>query len=80
MGSHDVGDRVRIDIPGESDSNHQYPAEHETITNIISDDAGEPTKGNRDSDIYRIEPDNDGRTVDVYYRDLQSPFSGGIPE
>lgn len=75
MGSFNIGDRVRIDIPNENDPDHRYHAEHGTVTNIISDDAGETTGDNRDSDIYRVSLENEGGVVDVRVRDLRSPFS-----
>lgn len=75
MGSYEVGDRIRIDIPGETDPDHEHHGKHGKITEIISDDGGKTTGDDRDSGIYRIEVEDSG-VVDVRERDLRPPFDG----
>ena len=41
MPEYDVGDRVRIDIPNETNHNHdQYYVDHDTIVNLLEDERG----------------------------------------
>ena len=68
------GDRVRIDIPEESDPDHsRLHGQHGEIVDTIGDDAGEETGDERDSLIYRVELD-DGRIEDVRWRDIRPPI------
>ncbi len=67
------GDRIRIDVPDETDPDHRLHGTHGRISAIIEDDAGEATGDDRDSAIYRIETDDD-ETVDVRWRDLRPAF------
>lgn len=48
------GDRVRIDIPDETDPDFQWHGEHGVIIDIVEDDAGLATGDDRDAVIYHI--------------------------
>ena len=66
-----TGDKVRIDIPDESDPDHERL--HDlcgTVVEVISDDAGAVTGDEREGYLFRVELD-DGSTVDVRWRDLR---------
>lgn len=68
------GDRVRIDIPDETDLDHErFHGQHATVIKMISDDAGSLTNNNRDSVVYRVEFDS-GETMDFRKRDLRPPL------
>lgn len=73
MQQFDVGDRVRLDIPDETDPDYRLHGEHGTITELLDDDAGELTGNSRDSRLYRVELDS-GQTVDVRWRSLRPPI------
>lgn len=67
----DTGDRVRIDIPDETDPDYdRLHGCRGTVVNIISDDAGAVTDDEREGYLFRVELD-DGETVDVRWRDLR---------
>ncbi|ELY53649.1 hypothetical protein C491_20956 [Natronococcus amylolyticus DSM 10524] len=68
-----VDDRVRIDIPDETDPDYRLHGEHGTIAKILSDDAAELTGNPRDSQLYRIELDS-GQTIDMRWRSLRPPI------
>lgn len=68
-----TGDRVRVDIPDESDPDHeQYHDRHGTVFAIIEDDAAVEIGDERDSIIYRVELEN-GTASDFRWRDLRPP-------
>ncbi len=68
------GDRVRIDIPDETDPDHQmYHGEHGQIVTILSDDADSVTVDKRDTRIYRVTFES-GEKVDFRWRDLRPPI------
>lgn len=67
------GERVRIDIPDETDQDYQYHGEHGIIIETISDAASEITGDERDARIYRVRLDSD-RTIDVRWRSLRPPI------
>lgn len=68
------GERVRVDIPDETDPDHDsYHGRQGTIEDILADDVDEETGDERDSYIYRIKFD-DGETVDFRWRDLRPAF------
>ena len=68
------GDRVRIDIPDESDPDHRmYHGEHGQIVTILSDDADSVTVDKRDTRIYRVTFESE-ETVDFRWRDLRPPI------
>ncbi|WP_229380153.1 hypothetical protein [Haloterrigena salifodinae] len=65
------GDRVRVDIPDETDPDHdQYHGSHGTIVDVLEDDAGFETGDERDSYLFRVELDG-GATFDARWRDLR---------
>ena len=71
MLSYEEGDRVRMDIPDETDPDHErLHGEHGTIIAIQEDDAGETTGDDRDNYLVRVELDS-GETVDLRWRDLR---------
>ena len=64
MPEYEIGDRVRIDIPDETDPDHcRYHGEHGQITDILEDEAGTLTGDERDSIIYRIQFSNGGNSI-----------------
>ncbi|MFC6904201.1 hypothetical protein [Halalkalicoccus tibetensis] len=69
MGQLREGERIRIDIPDETDPDHHYHGEHGTVVEIISDEAGDP----QDSRLYRVELES-GEVLDFRGRDLRPPF------
>ena len=74
MSQYDVGERVRIDIPDESDPDHeQYHGEHGQIADILEDEAGSLTGDELDSLIYQIQLDN-GDNIDVRHRAIRPPI------
>ncbi len=65
------GDRVRIDIPDRDDPDHeQFHREHGTVVDTFVDAAGEETKDERDSVLFRVELD-EGEVMDFRWRDLR---------
>jgi len=65
------GDRVRVDIPDETDPDfRRYHGKRGTITEILEDDAGEMTGDERDSYLFRVELD-EGSVIDTRWRDLR---------
>jgi len=68
------GDRVRIDIPDETDPDHQeYHGEHGRVVAVLSDDADSLTAEERDGQLYRVSFDS-GETADFRWRDLRPPI------
>lgn len=68
------GDRVRVDIPDETDPDHdRYHGNHGSIVAVIGDDAESVTGDERDSDLFRVEFDN-GEYADFRRRDLRPPI------
>lgn len=67
------GDRVRVDIPDETDPDYRYHGEHGEVVNILDDDAGRETGDPRDSQIYRLRLES-GETVDLRWRDIRPPL------
>jgi len=68
------GDRVRIDIPDETDPDHeQYHGRQGMVVKELQDHAGESSGDERDSTLYRVELD-DGRVADFRWRDLRPAF------
>lgn len=66
-------DRVRIDIPDETDSDHALHGHHGTIVSLHRDEAGTTTGDDRDSVLYTVALD-DGRELDFRWRDLRPPI------
>lgn len=71
MKRFDVGDEVRIDIPDETDPDHErLHGVHGTVVELIQDDAGTVTGDGRNQYLFRIELE-EGEEVDVRWRDLR---------
>lgn len=71
MPRFDRGDRVRIDLPDETDTDHaDLHGDHGTVVAVLEDDAGAVTGDERDSLIYRVQLDRE-ETVDLRWRDLR---------
>lgn len=71
MRRFDIGDTVRIDIPNETDPDHErLHGRRGTVVEVISDDAGAVTGDERERYLFRVELD-DEETVDVRWRDLR---------
>lgn len=74
MARFEEGDCIRIDIPDETDPDHDaFHGEHGTIIAVLEDDAGVTTGDDRDSRLFRVELD-DGETIDLRWRDLRPPI------
>lgn len=74
MDSFTEGDRIRIDIPDETDPDHgHYHGEHGKVTECIEDHAGKVTGDEDDSTIFRVALDS-GEVVDFRERDLRPPI------
>ena len=73
MTSFEEGSRVRIDIPDETDADHELHGEHGRVVEVIRDDASDDTGDQLDSVIYRIELD-DGSRADFRHHDLRPPI------
>jgi len=66
-----VGDRVRVDIPDETDPDYdRYHGRHGAVSMIIEDDASIETGDERDGIIYRVKFEN-RTTADFRWRDLR---------
>lgn len=66
-----VGDTVRIDIPDETDPDHEsYHRVQGQVVETIADDGAEVTGDDRDGLLYRVELET-GETIDVRWRDLR---------
>lgn len=64
-------DQVRIDIPDETDPDHdRYHGRLGTVVAVGTDDAGATTGDERDSTLYRVELE-DGTVADFRWRDLR---------
>ena len=73
MERYTEGDRVRVDIPDETDPDHErYHGREGTVTAVLSDNAGAVTGDERDSTLFRVELDS-GETADLRWRDLRPP-------
>ena len=73
MGRFRNGERIRVDIPDETDPDHHYHGEHGTVVETISDDAGEETDDPRDLRLYRVELES-GEVIDFRGWDLRPPL------
>lgn len=74
MTAFEPGERVRIDLPDETDPDHEtFHGRAGEIVEVLVDDAEKTTGDVRDATIYRVEfPD--GTTVDFRWRDLRPSF------
>jgi len=67
------GDRVHVDIPDETDPDHErYHGVRGTVVAIINDDAGRATGDERDSLLFRVELE-EGSMEDFRWHDLRPP-------
>jgi ribosomal protein L21E len=67
------GDRVRVDIPDETEPDHdEYHGLQGKVMALLEDDAGRTTGEERDSLLFRVEL-KDGRVEDFRWRDLRPP-------
>ena len=74
MSEHEIGDRVRIDIPDETDPDHdRYHGEHGRIVDFLTDEAGTLTGDERDSIIYRVAFSN-GEELDLRHQSICPPI------
>jgi hypothetical protein len=65
---------VRVDIPDETDPDHdQYHGEHGQIVDILEDEAGTLTGDERDSIIYRIQFST-GEELDLRHQSIRPPI------
>lgn len=65
------GDRIRVDIPDESDPDHtRLHGKHGEVVKVVHDDAHAATGDERDAVIYRVELGT-GEEVDLRWRDLR---------
>ena len=68
------GDRVRIDIPDETDPDYDaYHGAHGRVVAVLTDDAGEVTGQTEDSCLYRVALES-GEEADFRQRDLRPPL------
>lgn len=71
MRRFDVGDRVHIDIPDETDPDFdRFHGECGSVVEVLADDAGEETGDERDSHLFRVKLDP-GNQADFRWRDLR---------
>lgn len=74
MPRFEEGDRVRVDIPDETDLDHdELHGKHGIVVRVLADDAGVTTGDERDSLLYRIEVE-DGQKHDFREPDLRPPL------
>ena len=74
MSEFHVGDRVRIDLPDETDPDHdRYHGEHGQIVDTFEDDASTLTGDDRDSIIYRVQFSN-GEELDLRHQAIRPPM------
>ncbi|MFD1646666.1 hypothetical protein [Haloarchaeobius litoreus] len=70
------GERVRVDIPDESDPDHErWHGTEGTVVDIREDDAGMETGDERDSIEYRVESDG-GESMWFRWRDVRPSLEG----
>lgn len=73
MSPFEIGDRIRIDVPNESDPDFDLHGQHGEIVNKLNDDASDITGIDADDDLYRVKLD-DGTVHDVRGRDVRPPI------
>jgi len=67
------GDRVRVDIPDETDPDYErYHGVRGTVVAVLEDDADRDTGDERDSLLFRVDLE-DGSVEDFRWRDLRPP-------
>jgi hypothetical protein len=71
MKRFEIDYQVRVDIPDETDPDHErLHRKHGTIVEILEDDAGEETGDPRDSYLFIVDLDN-GTLEHLRWRDLR---------
>jgi len=71
MNRFEEGDRVRVDIPNETDPDYeQFHGRQGTVAAVLGDDAGQQTGEQRDSHLFTVEFE-DGTAHDFRWRDLR---------
>ena len=71
MRRFEVGDQVRIDIPDQTDPDHdRLHGRRGRVVDILEDDAGQETGDQRDSHLFSVELE-DGTVADLRWRDLR---------
>jgi hypothetical protein len=74
MMGFEAGNRVRVDIPDETDPDHDaYHGRHGRIVATMTDDAATETGNPVDGTIYRVEFEQ-GNRADFRQRDLRPPI------
>jgi hypothetical protein len=74
MSGFTTGDRVRVDIPDETDPDHdRYHGLHATVVEVLEDDVSEITGDDHDAVIYRVELETE-EMADFRWRDLRPPI------
>jgi ribosomal protein L21E len=74
MNELNEGDRVRVDLPDETDPDHdRYHGLHGIVVEMLEDDADRVTGEERAGEIYRVELET-GETADFRWRDLRPPL------
>ena len=69
------GDRVRVDIPDETDPDHEpYHGAHGRVVEALTDAADSVSGDGRDSRLYRVALET-GETGDFRWRDLRPPIN-----
>ena len=74
MPAFEQGDRVRVDIPDESDPDFDWHGEHGVVVAVIEDDADKLTGEDADSSLYRVKFEQENTQIDFRHRDLRPPF------
>ena len=74
MSEHEIGDRVRIDIPDETDPDHdRYHGGNGRIVDVLADEGGTLTGDERDSISYRVACSN-GEELDLRNQWIRPPI------
>lgn len=56
MSKFSQGDAVRVDIPDETDPDHEdFHGKHGSVVCVLEDNAGKTTGREQDSQLYRVE-------------------------
>lgn len=75
MTKFEQGEQVRVDIPDQSDPDHErYHGKHGTVISVLTDDLPEITAQNADSPIYKVEFESE-ETMDFRGHDLRPPIN-----
>jgi ribosomal protein L21E len=69
------GDYVRVDIPDETDPDHEpYHGVHGRVVKVLTDAADSVSGDTRDSRLYRVALET-GEKTDFRWRDLRPPIN-----